>query len=137
MFFIKKHRLSLLKTSVNLNKNYGLIRGNYGLKSLDIGLIKYTHLEGVRRKISKQFKRLEKKRFKIYIRIFIWKSYTKKPLLSRMGKGAGIIIKWVALVKKGVILLEILSNRPVSVVKLIVERSALYFPLKTVFIQKV
>lgn len=71
MVYKKVHRLALLKTSIYLNKNYSLIRGNFGIKSLNTGLIKYKHLESVRRKIAKQFKRLEKKRFKIFVRIAI------------------------------------------------------------------
>lgn len=54
-----------------LNKNYVLIKGNYGVKSLVTCFIKYEYLEKLRRSIAKQFKRLEKKRFKIYFRIFI------------------------------------------------------------------
>jgi len=74
-----------------LNTNYYLIKGNYGIKSLTTCFVKYQYLERIRRNISKQFKRLEKKRFKIYFRIFIWQFLTKKPLLSRMGKGVGPI----------------------------------------------
>jgi hypothetical protein len=54
-----------------LNKNYYLIKGNYGIQSLGVYLIKYQYLERLRRNISKQFKRLEKKRFKIFFRVFI------------------------------------------------------------------
>ncbi|MBS1736509.1 MAG: mitochondrial large ribosomal subunit protein uL16m [Bacteroidetes bacterium] len=85
------HKFSILTHSMYLNKNYSLAKGNYGIKSLITCFIKYQYLEKLRRSISKQFKRLEKKRFKIYFRIFIWQFYTKKPMLSRMGKGVGPI----------------------------------------------
>lgn len=65
------HKLSILSYSINLNKNNILIKGNYGIKSLVTCFIKYKYLERLRRNIAKQFKRLEKKRFKIYFRIFI------------------------------------------------------------------
>ena len=117
-----------------LNKNYVLIKGNYGVKSLVTCFIKYEYLEKLRRSIAKQFKRLEKKRFKIYFRIFIWQFYTKKPMLSRMGKGVGPINNWVALLKLGSIFLEILSLKPEYIVRGIVLKAIKYIPFNVQFL---
>jgi len=137
MLWKKIHKLNLLKTSIHLNKNYGLIRGNYGIKSLNTCLLKYEHLECVRRRISKQFKKLEKKRFKIYVRACLWQSYTTKPALSRMGKGAGPVSSWITFIKSGLVLIEILSLKSFFVVKAIVTKALKNFPIKTIFISKV
>ena len=44
---------------------------------------------------------------KIWIRVFPDKSFTKKPLETRMGKGKGAPEGWVAVVKPGRILYEL------------------------------
>jgi len=46
-----------------------LKHGNFGIRNIRAGLVKYKHLERVRRRISKQFKRLELKRFRLYLTI--------------------------------------------------------------------
>lgn len=130
----KIHKFSILTHSMYLNKNYVLIKGNYGVKSLVTCFIKYEYLEKLRRSIAKQFKRLEKKRFKIYFRIFIWQFYTKKPMLSRMGKGVGPINNWVALLKLGSIFLEILSLKPEYIVRGIVLKAIKYIPFNVQFL---
>jgi large subunit ribosomal protein L16 len=43
---------------------------------------------------------------KIWIRVFPDKPFTKKPLETRMGKGKGAPVGWVAVVKPGRILYE-------------------------------
>ena len=55
---IKTHKYNLKQISFNKNKSSKLIFGNFGLKSLNIGLITQKHLENLRRKLSKQFKKL-------------------------------------------------------------------------------
>jgi len=130
----KMHKVSIFTHSMYLNKNYFLIKGNYGIKSLVTRFITYQYLERLRRNISKQFKRLEKKRFKIYFRIFIWQFYTQKPILSRMGKGVGPINKWVAFLKLGYIFLEILSLKSKYIVKGIVSKAIKYIPFKVQFL---
>jgi len=62
------------KTNVNFNlgtrKPNKLSKGNYAIISAEPCKIMFKHLESVRRKISKQFKRLEKKSFKIILANF-------------------------------------------------------------------
>ena len=43
---------------------------------------------------------------KVWIRVFPDKPITKKPAETRMGKGKGMPDHWVAVVKKGKILME-------------------------------
>ena len=56
----KTHSFSLSKVSYRPSKNYELLFGNYGIKSLNFGLITSRHLENMRRKLSKQFKKINK-----------------------------------------------------------------------------
>jgi large subunit ribosomal protein L16 len=137
MSWKKTYKFSLLKCSYYLNKRYKIIFGNFGLKSLNSGLVSQRHLENVRRKLSKQFKRLNSiSKIKIYIRLYIWKAYTKKPMLSRMGKGAGVISYWKSFVKPGFIIFEILSYESFLIISNIVKRSLFNFPLKLILIKK-
>jgi len=62
-----------------------IVFGFYGLKTLKAGVLKVTQLEVIRRILT----RILKRGSKIYIRAFFIFPITKKPLLTRMGKGAG------------------------------------------------
>ena len=48
-----------------------------------------------------------KRRGKMWIRVFPQKSYTKKPLETRMGKGKGPLESWVAVIKPATVLFEV------------------------------
>ena len=48
-----------------------------------------------------------KRRGKVWIRVFPQKSYTKKPLETRMGKGKGPLESWVAVIKPATVLFEV------------------------------
>jgi large subunit ribosomal protein L16 len=82
-------------------------KGYYGLKTKSFGLITPKQLETARRALS----RITKRTGKIFINIFCNHPITKKPLLSRMGKGAGSINCWVAYVKKGKIIIEAIGSK--------------------------
>ena len=85
------------------NKLVNIKKGFYGLKILECGIITPKQLETARRVIA----RLTKRNGKIIINVFCNHPLTKKPLLSRMGKGAGNTNKFVYYVKKGKIIIEI------------------------------
>jgi large subunit ribosomal protein L16 len=48
-----------------------------------------------------------KRHGKMWIRIFPQKSFTKKPLETRMGKGKGPLESWVAVIRPANVLLEV------------------------------
>ena len=48
-----------------------------------------------------------KRRGKLWIRVFPQKSYTKKPLEVRMGKGKANVEGWVAVVRPANVLFEV------------------------------
>lgn len=99
----KRHKIKIshsTKASISI-----IIFGFYGLKSMKYGVLKLAQLEVIRRILTKALKRSAK----IYIRVFFYFPITKKPLLTRMGKGVGAIKEWVCIIKKGSIILEINS----------------------------
>jgi len=83
--FKQKHKLKFQKVTTN---SLGVVKfGSYGLKATASGLITAKQLEAARRVIARTTKRTGK----IIIRIFFGQPVTKKPLLTRMGKGSGPI----------------------------------------------
>jgi len=79
--------------------------GDYGLQATTCGWITARQIEAARIAMTRHVKRGGK----IWIRIFPHKSITKKPAETRMGKGKGAPEDWVAVVKPGVILYEIVG----------------------------
>jgi len=84
-------------------KNFILIKGQMGLKSLENGKLTYKQIEACRKSI----KRVLKKQGLIFIRVFTNVSITKKAFGSRMGKGKGSHSFWVCPIKKGQIVCEV------------------------------
>ena len=77
--------------------------GEYGLQALDRAWITTRQIEACRQTITRRMKR----RGKVWIRIFPHKSYTKKPLEVRMGKGKANVEGWVAVVRPATMLFEV------------------------------
>ena len=88
------------------SKYVGVIQyGVVGLKAAVSGVLTFKQVETARRVIARVMKRSGK----IFIRVFFSHPLTKKPLLTRMGKGMGVLKEWVAVVKKGMIIIEVES----------------------------
>ena len=98
--FRKQHRGRM--TGLAKGGKY-LAFGSFGLQALDPHWITSAQIEAARKVITRTVKRAGK----MWIRIFPDKSYSKKPLEVRMGKGKGAIEGWVAVVRPGRILFEI------------------------------
>ena len=77
--------------------------GEYGLMSLERCWLDTKQIEAARVAINRNMKR----RGKMWIRIFPQKSYTKKPLETRMGKGKGPLESWVAVIRPAIVLFEV------------------------------
>ncbi len=77
--------------------------GEYGLQSLEIGLITSNQIEAARVAMTRYIKRGGK----VWIKIFPDKPITAKPIGTRMGKGKGAVEFWVAPVKPGRVMFEI------------------------------
>ena len=76
-----------------------------------------------------------KRRGKVWIRIFPHKSYTKKPLEVRMGKGKAAVEGWVAVVRPANMLFEI-SGVSESLAKEALSLAAAKLPIKTRMIKR-
>lgn len=138
MIKIKKklHKYKLNKKSYRISSNYKIKYGNFGLKSITNSLMTFRTIENIRRKLSKQFKKLNTfNKTKIFIKLNEWKSYTHKPMLSRMGKGSGPINLWKTFIRKGIIFIEFSTIEKKAIVKKIVKKSVKNIPLKIVIVQ--
>jgi large subunit ribosomal protein L16 len=76
--------------------------GDYGLQTLDHGLVTARQIEAARIAMTRHAKRGGK----IWIRIFPDKPMTKRPPETRMGKGKGSPEYWACPVKPGRVLYE-------------------------------
>ena len=77
--------------------------GDYALQTLTRGYISNNQIEAARVAITRHLKR----RGRVWIRMFPFRSFTKKPLEVRMGKGKGAVEGWVAPFLPGRVLFEI------------------------------
>jgi large subunit ribosomal protein L16 len=77
--------------------------GEYGLQAIERCWLDTKQIEAARSAISRYMKR----RGKVWIRVFPDKSITKKPLETRMGKGKGPVVSWVAVIRPANVLFEV------------------------------
>jgi large subunit ribosomal protein L16 len=105
--------------------------GEYGLRAMERVWITNIQIEACRVAMNREMKR----RGKLWIRIFPDKSYSKKPLEVRMGKGKGAIEGWVAVVRPGRILFEmdgVTEKQAMECLRL----AATKLPIRTVFVRR-
>jgi large subunit ribosomal protein L16 len=79
--------------------------GDYGLQALEPCWMTSRQIEAARRAIVHRLRRTGK----VWIRVFPDKPVTAKPAETRMGKGKGAVDHYVAVVKPGRILFEIIG----------------------------
>lgn len=76
--------------------------GDFAIVAQEPAWVTSRQIEAARIAMTRHIKRGGK----VWIRIFPHKSYTKKPLETRMGKGKAGVEGWVAVVKPGRVLFE-------------------------------
>lgn len=103
--------------------------GQYGLQTLDAGLITANQIEAARIAMTRYIKRGGK----VWIKIFPNKPISKKPAETRMGKGKGAVEYWVAPVKPGRILFE-LADVSETTAKEALRLASHKLPVKTKFV---
>jgi len=79
--------------------------GDCGIVATECGWVTARQIEAARIAITRHVKRGGK----IWVRIFPDKPLTKKPLETRMGKGKGAPEVWVAVIKPGRVLFEMVG----------------------------
>lgn len=105
--------------------------GEYGLQALQGGWISNIQIEAGRVSLS----RFMKKKGKLWIRIFPDKPLTAKPAETRMGKGKGAPIGWVAPVKPGRLLFEV-GGIPETQAREALRLVASKLPVRTKFVAR-
>ena len=105
--------------------------GEYGLQTLDAGLITTNQIESARVAMTRYIKRGGK----VWIKIFPDKPITTKPIGTRMGKGKGAVEYWVAAVKPGRVMFEI-AGVSEDIAKEALRLAAMKLPVKCKFIKK-
>ena len=104
--------------------------GEYGIQSLEAGMITSNQIEAARIAMTRHVKRGGK----VWIKLFPDKPVTKKPAETRMGKGKGAVEFWVAPVKPGRIMFE-MSGVAEPVARRALELAAYKLPIKTKFVK--
>jgi large subunit ribosomal protein L16 len=105
--------------------------GEFGLMALERCWLDTKQLEAARVAIARQMKR----HGKMWIRVFPQKSYTKKPLETRMGKGKGPLESWVAVIRPANILFEV-DGVPEVTARESLRLAATKLPIKTKFVSR-
>ncbi len=105
--------------------------GEYGLMALERCWMDTKQIEAARVAVARNMKR----HGKMWIRIFPQKSYTKKPLETRMGKGKGPLESWVAVVRPANILIEV-DGVTEAVARESLRLAATKLPIATKFITR-
>jgi large subunit ribosomal protein L16 len=105
--------------------------GDYGLKALDAGWITDRQIEAARIAMTRHVKRGGK----IWIRLFPDKPITRRPAETRMGSGKGAPDHWVAVVKPGRVLYEIVGVDE-NLAREAMNLAAQKLPIKTKFVSR-
>ncbi len=105
--------------------------GEYGLMALERCWMDAKQLEACRVAISRNMKR----HGKLWIRVFPQKSFTKKPLETRMGHGKAPLEGWVAVIRPANIIFEV-DGVTEAVARESMRLAAAKLPIKTKFISR-
>ena len=105
--------------------------GSYGLKALENCWMNGKQIEAMRVCLARTLKRGGK----LWIRLFPHKPVSAKPLETRMGKGKGAPAFWVAVVKRGRVLVEI-DGVPRDAARAALKQAAYKLPIKTRIVER-
>jgi len=105
--------------------------GEYGLKSLDRGWMSSNQIEAGRRAITHALKRGGK----VWVRVFPDKPVSARAAGQRMGGGKGEVDRYVAVVRPGKILYEVVGASKEVVLEAFAKAAA-KMPFKTVVVER-
>ena len=105
--------------------------GEYGLQAMERCWLDTKQIEAARVAVT----RFMKRRGKVWIRIFPHKTFTKKPLETRMGKGKGPLESWVAVIRPANVLFEV-DGVTEAVARESLRLAATKLPIRTKFISR-
>ena len=101
----KQHKLKFIKEEKKKSKSF-VREGLIGLKALKYNYMTQNQIESARKIINKYTKR----NCKIWIKVYYLIPQTRKNISARMGKGIGKIYKYIYIIKKGMIIFELLYS---------------------------
>lgn len=101
----KYHKVNFSYSWLLERRSFFLNYGMSGIQACESGVLTYKQIEACRRTLRRGLK----KKGKIWIRVFPTFPITKKSIASRMGKGKGNVSHWIAPIRKGQVLFEILE----------------------------
>ena len=113
----------------NASRGHQIAFGSFAIKALEKGFITSRQIEAARQAITREMKR----EGKLWIRVFPYKSITKKPAEVRMGKGKGSPKYWAPPVEPGRIIFES-EGVPLDVAKEAMRLGAQKLPMKMKFV---
>ena len=128
---VKHRRVMKGRMRGKATRGEGLSFGDFGLKALDAGWITDRQIEAARIAMTRHVKRGGK----IWIRLFPDKPITRKPAETRMGSGKGAPDHWVAVVKPGRVLYEIVGVDE-ALAREALNLAAQKLPIKTKFVTR-
>ena len=105
--------------------------GEFGIKSLTAAWLSARSIEAARRAIVHYVSRGGQ----IYIRVFPDKPVSSRPAETRMGGGKGAVEQWVAVVKRGRMVIEI-GGVPENIAREALARAAHKLPMATQIISR-
>lgn len=105
--------------------------GQYGLKSMEAGIITARQMEAARRAMTRSIQRGGK----VWIRIFPDKPMTKKGEQTPMGKGKGSVDHFVSKIRAGKVLFE-MDGVTKEVAEKAMKLASYKLPVKTKFVEK-
>jgi len=105
--------------------------GEFGIKSLSAAWLSARSIESARRAIVHYVSRGGQ----IYIRVFPDKPVSSRPAETRMGGGKGAVEQWVAVVKRGRMVIEI-GGVPETIAREALARAAHKLPMATQIISR-
>lgn len=105
--------------------------GDFAIVAQEPAWVTSRQIEAARIAMTRHIKRGGK----VWIRIFPHKSYTKKPLETRMGKGKAGVEGWVAVVKPGRVLFE-MNGVPVELAREAMRLAIYKMPMRCKFYTK-
>ena len=112
-------------------RGHSVAFGEYGLQAMERCWLDTKQIEAARVAVT----RFMKRRGKVWIRIFPHKSFTKKPLETRMGKGKGPLESWVAVIRPANVLFEV-DGVTEAVARESLRLAATKLPIRTKFISR-
>lgn len=125
----KKIKFKKIKKGKLLRFNYNcnsLIFGTIGLKAKNAGVLNARQIEAARKAIVRK----NKKKIKVWIKIFPNTPVTAKSTGVRMGKGKGAFSHWIVKVSGGTLLFEI-SGANIKILTKALKSGANKLPIKT------